>query len=74
MPPASFNGDLSKWNTSRVKDISYMFYGAASFNQVLCAGGIPSHMATLSSFSKDQTSNCTFQDTPQLDQRGPFCA
>ena len=29
---ALFNGDLSKWDVSRVTDMSYMFYHASSFN------------------------------------------
>ena len=33
---ASFNGDLSTWNVSRVNDMSLMFYNAASFAQRLC--------------------------------------
>ena len=27
-----FNGDLSKWDVSRVINMGYMFYGASSFN------------------------------------------
>ena len=30
-----FNGDLSKWDTSSVTDISYMFYCALVFNRDL---------------------------------------
>lgn len=29
---SNFNDDISRWNTSNVTDLSYMFYGAASFN------------------------------------------
>ena len=28
-----FNGDISGWNVSNVKDMDYMFFGAKSFNQ-----------------------------------------
>ena len=28
----SFNGDISKWNMSSVKDMSLMFFGATSFD------------------------------------------
>jgi surface protein len=30
---SSFNQDISTWNTSKVTDMSDMFYGATSFNQ-----------------------------------------
>ena len=30
---ASFNVDISRWNTEKVTDMSYMFYGASAFNQ-----------------------------------------
>ncbi|KAI2502740.1 hypothetical protein MHU86_11725 [Fragilaria crotonensis] len=29
---ASFDDDVSRWNTGSVKDMSFMFYGASSFN------------------------------------------
>ena len=29
---SKFDGDLSKWDTSSVTDISYMFYSAPAFN------------------------------------------
>ena len=32
---ASFNGDISSWDTSSVIDMTYMFLGATSFNQPL---------------------------------------
>lgn len=28
-----FNGNISKWNVSKVRDMSYMFYEAKKFNQ-----------------------------------------
>ena len=30
---SSFYGNISSWNTSAVNDMSWMFYGASSFNQ-----------------------------------------
>ena len=32
MSAESFNGDLSKWNVSNVRDMEDMFYEARSFN------------------------------------------
>ena len=68
----SFNGDLSNWDTSSVESMDYMFEGAASFNQDLCAwrDNFPYGQAGIIFIG----SNCTFQDTPQLGQQGPFCA
>ena len=31
------NQDISAWNVSAVRDTSYMFYGATSFNKILCS-------------------------------------
>ena len=69
---SSFNGDISKWNVSSVEYMGYMFWDNEAFNQDLCAWG--------DNFPYDNAedifanSSCTFQDTPQLDQGGPFCA
>ena len=30
---STFNGDISKWNTSQVTDMRYMFVFASAFNQ-----------------------------------------
>ena len=68
----SFNGDLSNWDTSSVESMDYMFEGAASFNQDLCAWRDNFPYGNARDIFKG--SNCTFEDTPQLDQRGPFCA
>ena len=68
-----FDQDVSLWNISRVEDMRSMFYYAVEFNQDLCAwadknfpynntGGIFAYSA------------CTYQDTPQEDEGGPFCA
>ncbi|NME69785.1 BspA family leucine-rich repeat surface protein [Flammeovirga aprica] len=38
----SFNGDLSKWDVSKVKNMSYMFEGATSFNGDLSSWDVSS--------------------------------
>ncbi|KAL7535273.1 hypothetical protein ACHAXR_006385 [Thalassiosira sp. AJA248-18] len=68
----SFNDDLSTWDVSSVNYMSGMFYRAASFHQDLCAWA--DKFPYNSTFSIFSNSGCTFQDTPQLDQQGPFCA
>ncbi len=35
---ATFNGDISKWNTLSVTNMRAMFYGATEFNQLLYSG------------------------------------
>ena len=68
----SFNGNLSSWDISSVVFMQSMFYDATSFNQDLCAWGdkFPYNDASLI-FTN---SGCTYQDDPQEDQKGPFCA
>ena len=68
----SFNGNLSSWDISSVVFMQSMFYDATSFNQDLCAWGdkFPYNDASLI-FTN---SGCTYQDDPQDDQKGPFCA
>ena len=69
---SSFNSDLSLWNTASVTDMRWMFDGATSFNQNLCAWGdkFPYNDADyIFAYS-----GCTYQDDPQEDQKGPFCA
>ena len=68
----SFNQDVSEWDISNVTDMTYMFDGATSFNQDLCAWGdkFPYDNA-LGIF---RNAGCTFQDDPQENQKGPFCA
>merc|ERR1719253_1344153 len=81
----SFNQDVSSFNTSSVTDIRYMFKGASSFNQDLCAwqDRFPYNddeetedLSILSGRAADIffNSSCTYQDTPQASQKGPFCA
>ena len=69
---SAFNGDISGWNTSSVTDMSYMFFEAESFNHNLCAWSdiFPYTNATDIFLG----SGCAFEDTPKIDQRGPFCA
>ena len=67
-----FNGDVSNFDTSRVADMRFMFEGASSFDQDLCSwrDSFPYNLAPLIF----EDSGCTYQDTPQEDQKGPFCA
>jgi surface protein len=68
----SFNQDISNWDISSVIYMGGMLYEATSFNQDLCAWG--------DKFPYDNAldifdgSGCTFQETPQESQQGPFCA
>ena len=68
----SFNGDLSAWDTSRVINMNWMFEDATSFNQDLCVWG--DKFPYDNAFYIFAYSGCTYQDTPQEDQKGPFCA
>ena len=70
---ASFNGDVSSWDISSVRGMWSMFGYATSFNKDLCAwrDKFPYNVAVDNIF-KD--SGCTYQDTPQEDKKGPFCA
>ena len=66
-----FNSDVSKWDVSSVISMDGMFAGS-NFDQDLCSWGdkFPYNNAK----NIFANSGCTYQDTPQLDQRGPFCA
>ena len=67
-----FNQDVSNFDTSKDTDMESMFEKATSFNQDLCAwqDRFPYNKA-LSIFTN---SGCTYQDSPQAAQKGPFCA
>ena len=73
----SFNSDISNWDMSSVIDMGYMLYGSTSFNQDLCAWSdkFP-YDSACDEFGRCifTGSGCTFQDTPQESQQGPFCA
>ena len=73
-----FNGDLSNWDVSSdTLLMDRMFYDNEAFNQDLCAWGdkFP-YVNADGNIASDifAESGCTFQDTPHLDKRGPFCA
>ena len=69
----AFNQDVSNFNTSSVTNMFGMFFGASSFNQDLCSwqDNFPYTVDTGYIFTK---TSCTYQDEPQEDQNGPFCA
>ena len=68
----AFNSDLSNWDLSSLTKTVRMFNGALAFRQNLCAWGDTFPYSD----AEDTFSNsgCTFQDTPQLGDEGPFCA
>ena len=68
----SFNIDISGWNLSSAKYMGNMLASATSFNQDLCAWRNNFFYSNADNIFAN--SGCTYQDTPQLDQRGPFCA
>ena len=72
MGATSFNSDISGWDTSNALYMDNMFKGATSFNQDLCAWGNKFPFDNADSIFLD--SGCTYQDDPQEDQKGPFCA
>ena len=69
----SFNGDVSNFDTSSVTEMRNMFEGATSFNKDLCSwqDSFPYTREVVGIFTN---SNCTYQDTPNETQKGPFCA
>ncbi|KAL7525028.1 hypothetical protein ACHAXR_000831 [Thalassiosira sp. AJA248-18] len=69
---SSFNSDISLWDVSSVEYMPNMFSNAISFDQDLCAWS--EDFPYGSAFSIFGGSNCTFQETPQLNGSGPFCA
>ena len=69
---SGFNSDISKWDVSSVINMERMLYGATSFNQDLCAWGDKFPYDNADGIFAE--SGCNFRDTPQLVQRGPFCA
>mmetsp|Transcript_9714 Transcript_9714/g.21071 ORF Transcript_9714/g.21071 Transcript_9714/m.21071 type:complete len:686 (-) Transcript_9714:129-2186(-) len=67
-----FNGDVSNWDTSSVEDMTLMFRHATLFNQNLCAWGNSFLYGDAEDIFLD--SGCIFQNTPQRNKEGPFCA
>ena len=68
----AFNGSVSSWDVSKVIAMELMFNNAEAFNQDLCEWGDKFPYSSADDIFSG--SGCTFQDTPQLDQQGPFCA
>jgi surface protein len=68
----SFNGNISGWDISSVAEMYDMFYKASSFNQNLCAWR--DNFPYTNAADIFTSSGCTFQATPQIEQKGPFCA
>ena len=78
---SSFNSDVSSWNIGSVTNLNDMFEGATSFNQNLCAWGEtfpydPEYSGFEYNVVNDMFSDsgCAYQDAPQEDTKGPFCA
>merc|ERR1711970_576152 len=55
---SSFNGDLSKWDVSKVTDMSGMFYQASSFNGDLSKWDVSRVGSKLGMFHGDSCSLC----------------
>jgi len=71
----AFNTDLSSWDILNVTTMANMFEYATAFNQNLCAwGDIFPYDSDSANKNIFLNSGCTSGDTPQRDQRGPFCA
>jgi surface protein len=69
----AFNQDISSWDISQVTDIEYMFYYTESFNQDLCkwADKFPYYKAFDIFYA---AKGCDYQDDPEKENGGPFCA
>ena len=68
----AFNQGVSKFDISSVTNMVMMFYGATSFSQDLCSWRDSFPYTNTTDIFLD--SGCTYQDTPQASQKGPFCA
>lgn len=68
---SSFNQDVSGWNVSAATELRWMFNGATSFSQDLCAWGslLPANAKVDGMF---QHTSCPNQSDP-LGPQGPFC-
>ena len=69
---AAFAGDISNWNISSATSMIATFKDATSFNHDLCVWRHKFPYANAN--DTFMGSGCTYQDTPRLHQRGPFCA
>jgi len=69
---SSFNQDVSSFDLSSVTDMRWMFYSASSFNQNLYSWRDSFPYTNADDIFLD--SGCTYQDTPNESQNGPFCA
>ena len=68
----SFNQAIAAWDVSQVQDMRTMFSGASAFDKNLCAWG--SNFPFDNANSIFDGSGCAFQNTPQREQKGPFCS
>ena len=69
---SSFNQDVSNFDITSVTDMWLMFDGASLFNQDLCSWR--DSFPYTNAYQIFTNSNCTYQDTPNKTQKGPFCA
>ena len=72
----AFSGQgVSNFELSSVTDMRYMFQDASLFNQNLCVwqDNFPYNPYTIAQ-GIFFNSGCTYQNTPQEAQKGPFCA
>ena len=70
---SSFTGDISSWDVSAVTDMTGMFFQATSFDRNLCAWrdrNFPYDKAQLIFHD----SGCTYKESPNEANGGPFCA
>merc|ERR1719174_3592411 len=63
---SSFNGDLSKWDVSRVTNMEEMFSGASSFAQTLCGAWQTSTADKKEMFTRSSGRICTTSTTTSV--------
>jgi len=69
---SKFNRNFSSWEVHPSARMNWMFKNTSSFNQDLCACRDKFDYGRVGGMFSG--SNCTFQDDPKEDDRGPFCA